>query len=193
MKRFGFGLLAAGMLAAATLVTSLPAFARGGGGGMIWIPPMGGGMGGGGMGGGIGEWHGGGPAMRPPGGGWNRPAYNNHYRPPGGINGNPGKPHWNKNWNRNWYRNGNWYGPRYRYRYPGYNYYYGGFWYPWPWWSNVWNFEIGDNYGYYGGGYRNVGSRHVAWCQGRYRSYNVRTNTYTGYDGRQHRCNSPYD
>lgn len=35
MKRFGIGLLAAGMLAAASLLTSLPASARGGGGGMI--------------------------------------------------------------------------------------------------------------------------------------------------------------
>ena len=190
MKKFGFGLLAALLLAAATVMTTAPAMAGRGGNGMIWIPPMGGGMGGG-----IGEWHGGG--MRQPGfgGGLNRPAYRNNWHAPGGINGKPGwsgKP--TKGWNNNWYRNGRWYGPRYRNRYPGYNYFYGGFWYPWPWWSNAWNLQIGDNYGYYGGGYyRNAGSRHVAWCQGRYRSYNARTNSYTGYDGRRRICNSPYD
>ncbi len=35
-------------------------------------------------------------------------------------------------------------------------------------------------------------SDHVNWCYRRYRSYNARTDTYTGYDGRQHYCNSPY-
>ena len=28
----------------------------------------------------------------------------------------------------------------------------------------------------------------VAYCQSRFRSYNVYTRTYTGYDGLQHRC-----
>jgi hypothetical protein len=217
MKRFGFGLLAAGMLAAATLLTSLPASAAGSGGGMIWIPPMGGGMGGGiggSMGGGMGRapggaWHapGGGNWANGPGTVWHGPGG----RPIGGNNYHGGMPYpgrrdhgwngnWNNNWNPNWYRNGHWYGPRYHYRYPGYNYYYGGFWYPWPWWSNVWNLQIGENYGYWNGGYNynsgyysGYGKRHVAWCMGRYRSYNAYTNTFTGYDGRRHRCNSPFD
>ena len=192
MKRFGFGLLTAGMIAVASLIaTSMPASARGGG--MIFLPPMGGGMGGGiGGGGWGGGWHGGGGGI---GGGWGG-GY--HGRPVGGWQGNP-HGSWNGRWNGNpnWWRNGRWYGPRYRYRYPGYNWYYGGYWYPWPWWSNVWNFQIGENYGYgyYGGaGYYGGSktSRHVAWCQGRYRSYNPRTDTYTGYDGLQHRCNAPY-
>jgi hypothetical protein len=33
---------------------------------------------------------------------------------------------------------------------------------------------------------------HIAWCDARYKTYKVRTNTFTGYDGRQHRCRSPY-
>jgi hypothetical protein len=37
------------------------------------------------------------------------------------------------------------------------------------------------------------GSRHVAWCEGRYRSYNPATDTFIGNSGRHHRCNSPYD
>ena len=37
------------------------------------------------------------------------------------------------------------------------------------------------------------GSRaHVNWCLRRYRSYNIYTDTFTGFDGRQHYCNSPY-
>ncbi|WP_210245724.1 BA14K family protein [Ciceribacter naphthalenivorans] len=35
-------------------------------------------------------------------------------------------------------------------------------------------------------------SAHVRWCMNRYRSYNPRTNTYLGFDGRYHRCRSPY-
>lgn len=33
---------------------------------------------------------------------------------------------------------------------------------------------------------------HVDYCRARYRSYNVATDTFTGYDGYQHRCVSPY-
>lgn len=35
-------------------------------------------------------------------------------------------------------------------------------------------------------------SRHVRYCLKRYRTYNVRTNTFRGYDGYLHRCRSPY-
>jgi hypothetical protein len=61
----------------------------------------------------------------------------------------------------------------------------------------------GYGYGGYGYGYgypyyapryyRPVSSsRHVRWCLDRYRTYNVRTNTFRGYDGYLHRCRSPY-
>jgi hypothetical protein len=33
---------------------------------------------------------------------------------------------------------------------------------------------------------------HVAYCLRRYRSYHVRSDTFMGYDGYRHRCNSPY-
>ena len=167
-----------------------------GGSGMIWFPPMGGGMVGG-MGGG---WNGGG--MYRPGNTWRAPGGRNYYAGKnynGRWNGNvPGRnwngQHWNgKNWNgrhwNNWYRNGRWHGPRYRYRYPGYNYFNNGFWYPWPWWSynRGWNFEVGDAFA--GGSYA---SNHVQWCMNRYRSYNPRTDTYTGYDSKKRRCRGPY-
>ncbi|GEM_PF-3958056 len=33
---------------------------------------------------------------------------------------------------------------------------------------------------------------HYAYCDAKYRSYVIVTNTFTGYDGRQHYCMSPY-
>jgi len=33
---------------------------------------------------------------------------------------------------------------------------------------------------------------HYAYCDAKYRSYVIATNTFTGYDGRQHPCRSPY-
>ena len=40
--------------------------------------------------------------------------------------------------------------------------------------------------------YGQVGWReHVAWCEGRYRSYNPSTDTFTGYDGNTYRCVGP--
>ncbi len=33
---------------------------------------------------------------------------------------------------------------------------------------------------------------HYAYCDGKYKTYVIATDTYTGYDGLQHYCNSPY-
>ncbi len=33
---------------------------------------------------------------------------------------------------------------------------------------------------------------HIVWCQQHYRSYNIATDSFTGYDGYVHRCVSPY-
>jgi hypothetical protein len=41
---------------------------------------------------------------------------------------------------------------------------------------------------YYSGGY---GGDYYSYCANRYRSFNPRTGTYTGYDGYQHRCVMP--
>jgi hypothetical protein len=35
-------------------------------------------------------------------------------------------------------------------------------------------------------------SAHVHWCLNRYRSYDPASDTFLGYDGYRHRCNSPY-
>ncbi len=35
-------------------------------------------------------------------------------------------------------------------------------------------------------------TQHTNWCQQRYRSYNIASDTFTGYDGYTHYCVSPY-
>jgi len=41
-------------------------------------------------------------------------------------------------------------------------------------------------------GLRGGSSAHVHWCLNRYRSYDPASDTFLGYDGYRHRCNSPY-
>ena len=101
--------------------------------------------------------------------------------------------------------------------YRGYNRGYGGFrrsydfprrYYGYPnWRRNCYGWNSYNCRGYYGGPYfgfgtgivvaprrygYGLGNRHVRWCQNRYRSYNVRTNTWTAYSGRVRECISPY-
>jgi hypothetical protein len=40
--------------------------------------------------------------------------------------------------------------------------------------------------------YNRYGNAHVQWCLDRYRSYNVRRNTWISYSGDVRRCRSPY-
>ncbi len=40
--------------------------------------------------------------------------------------------------------------------------------------------------------YRAVPAAHVAWCAGRYRSYDVRTDMFQPYHGPRRLCRSPY-
>jgi hypothetical protein len=83
-------------------------------------------------------------------------------------------------------------GPRYRHRRGDYRYYYGGYYYRTPWWLGA-AAAAGVAGAIANSAARAAqGSSHVSWCQNRYRSYNPATDTYTGYDGRQHRCVSPY-
>ena len=95
-------------------------------------------------------------------------------------------------------------GNQYSYRRYGYNRYHGrnydrgyynqnyGYGYNYPWigfgvpFSGFGYGGYGyDDYGYGGGG-------HVRWCLNRYRSYDPRSDTFLGYDGHRHVCNSPY-
>lgn len=98
------------------------------------------------------------------------------------------------------YRHG--YHPRYR---PGYyngyrgptcrnwsnscRFYYNGWYYNSPWWTVP---VIGAGVVALTNG-TGQANRHKAWCQGRYKSYNPKTNTYVSSNGKLKQCNSPYD
>lgn len=75
---------------------------------------------------------------------------------------------------------------RYKHRRKHYGYYRSGWWYSWPWWSL--SVPI---YVYSDVGYRN-NELHVAYCLGKYRSYDPYTDTYVAYSGKVRRCRSPY-
>ncbi len=76
-------------------------------------------------------------------------------------------------------------------RHPGYRYY-NGFWFP------PGAFVAGAIVGGILGGalaprtYAYQPNAHIQWCQDHYRSYNVNTDEFFGYDGHYHRCVSPY-
>jgi hypothetical protein len=70
---------------------------------------------------------------------------------------------------------------RRRYRSDRYRHHYQGFWYAFPFWLYS---TPAPSYRY--------SNNHVRWCLNRYRSYNPRTDMFLGYDGRYHRCRSPY-
>jgi hypothetical protein len=40
--------------------------------------------------------------------------------------------------------------------------------------------------------YGPVNAQHVSFCKSKYRSYNIKYNTWIGYDGLVHQCISPY-
>jgi hypothetical protein len=97
-----------------------------------------------------------------------------------------------------------WYytGPRLRYRHGPFIYYFGGWWYPRPWWHGP-----GEAYARRPGTYRGywtdyewaegdytVGTdEHIEWCFGHYRSYDPDTDSFMGRDGERHPCRSPFD
>ena len=72
-----------------------------------------------------------------------------------------------------------WYGHRYPYRY---GYYYGGYWPYWGW--GVWPFYYDDYVYYDGSDYDSA----VAYCIRRFKSYDLASRTYLGYDGYRHSC-----
>ena len=74
-------------------------------------------------------------------------------------------------------------GNRHRHARSGYRHYHGGYYYASPWW-------IGPSIGF--GLTLPTASGHVQWCYDRYRSYDAASDSYMGYDGLRHRCNSPY-
>lgn len=100
------------------------------------------------------------------------------------VNHRPGHRVLRRNWDRR--RDG----PRSHRRHGHYRHYHRGYYYSTPWWTLPLiggSIILGNRY--YDGGY---GSAHVRWCANRYRSYNVRTNTWVSYSGQVRQCISPY-
>jgi len=99
-----------------------------------------------------------------------------------------------RNWDRDRRHSRSWdrsrHGPRYRHRRPGYTHFHDGYYYATPWWlaAGAIGAFIGSQVQQSGNNER----AHDDWCDQRYRSYNRSTNTYMGYDGQRHYCNSPY-
>jgi BA14K-like protein len=95
----------------------------------------------------------------------------------------------NRHMRRHWDRHVH--GDRCRTRYGNCRHYYRGYYYATPWWTLP---LIGGAYalGAQERRYDRYGNDHVEWCLDRYRSYNVRTNTWITYDGDVRRCRSPY-
>lgn len=94
-------------------------------------------------------------------------------------------------------------GPRYRVVRPGYRHYYGGYYYRQPYWSPAYVYQRpvyrtrpSVSFGITVGSPRVVRrgrSAHVAWCQDRYRTYDVRTDSFIARVGHPRvRCRSPY-
>ena len=96
-----------------------------------------------------------------------------------------GYRHHRYNHYNNWgYWNRRDYGPRCRTWTSYCRNYYRGWYYANPWWGMP---MIGAGVVISGGG-----NRHVAWCEGRYRSYNPRNNTWISNSGKVRQCISPY-
>jgi preprotein translocase subunit Sec61beta len=93
------------------------------------------------------------------------------------------KKHRNRYWDRR--KHGN----RHHRRSNRYRHYYGGYYYENPWWLLP---MLGAGIVLNQRNYGSYGSNHVEWCLNRYRSYNVRTNTWRSYSGHVRQCVSPY-
>jgi hypothetical protein len=120
---------------------------------------------------------------------WNGDKPPHHYRNRSWNGDKP--PHHNRN--RSWDGGKPPHHHRKRKRHDYYDY---GWDYPCYDWRRSWNSWECDRFGYYYPDYSDdegYSSAHYRWCRKRYRSYDARTNTFMGNDGRRHRCDSPYD
>ncbi|MEP0332679.1 MAG: BA14K family protein [Anderseniella sp.] len=86
---------------------------------------------------------------------------------------------------------------RFRNRRRGFNHFHNGFYYAQPFWNFGDFYE--DDYDFYDDDdydepdYAGGGDRHEAWCRRKYRSYKVRTDTWTDFNGNTRQCNSPFN
>lgn len=124
-----------------------------------------------------------------------------------------GRSAYRKCWIRRKGHAGNWHGhhghwnnhkkhyPRYwrarpYYYYPGYfNWGYCGWGYgalPYDCFGND-DYYGDDDYDVPAKRVRTSNSKHIKWCKARYKTYNVKTDTFIGKGKKKYRCNSPYD
>ncbi len=93
-----------------------------------------------------------------------------------------------------------WYKKKRRYSRPRVYFYYN----PWPYYGYrydphyyrrgpYWNDYFYDYDYFYRPRVRFSHSKHVKWCRAHYRTYNVRTDKFTGRGGKKYWCDSPYD
>jgi hypothetical protein len=80
-------------------------------------------------------------------------------------------------------------GERYRGRRDGYSHYHGGYYYATPWWLGGGVVVRENDYRRpdRGDRRRNM-DRHVQWCSKHHATYDWRSNTYVGRDGRPREC-----
>jgi hypothetical protein len=90
---------------------------------------------------------------------------------------------------RKWVYDHRRHGQRFAYRHGSYRFHHGGWWYDRAWWGPTVGFAVAP--GMVEPGYA-VDDEHVQWCMNRYRSYDPETDSFMGYDGMLHPCNSPY-
>ncbi len=91
---------------------------------------------------------------------------------------------------------------RSRNRRRGFNHFRNGFYYARPFWDDEDYYEDDydfddddddDDYDDEPDNARGGGDRHEEWCRRKYRSYRVRTDTWTDYEGNFRQCNSPFN
>jgi hypothetical protein len=122
---------------------------------------------------------------------WRRyPHYHSQYRPYYKYNRHYGNRHYYPYYRR-------YYGPNWAWNYCGWGF---GYWPNGCFGSGYYGGYLG---GYYGDSYLDreyyprrehvSNKKHVKWCKARYKTYNVKTDTFIGKGKRRYRCNSPYD
>lgn len=79
----------------------------------------------------------------------------------------------------------------------GFNHFRNGFYYSQPFWNYgdfyEDDYDLYDDDDYDEPDYAGGGDRHEDWCRRKYRSYKVRTDTWTDFDGNTRQCNSPFN
>jgi hypothetical protein len=175
--------------AVAALALAAPLFTAPAAAEMRSVPVIGGGSGGGG-GAAVSRGGGAAPAARPSGGGGGHFAASRGMRPvpvmPGGSGRSGGSGgHWHGGGGHHHHHHGGrWWGPGIGF---GTGFALGSAYGSYPYYNDYYD---DDSYAYSPGYVESdgVSAADIAYCKQRFKSYNVRTGTYLGYDGQRHPC-----